>query len=42
MIVLTAMCRNGAIELQEPLPTEFEGQKIQVTVEKIEQVKGLS
>lgn len=39
MVVLIARCRNGVIELQEPLPEEFEGQKIQVQTEKIEPVE---
>lgn len=39
MVVLKATCRNGVIELQEPLPAEFEGQQIQVQVEKIESVE---
>lgn len=39
MVVLKATCRNGVIELQEPLPAEFEGQQIQVQVEKIKSVE---
>ena len=35
MVVLTATYRNGVIELQEPLPAEFEGQQIQILVEKL-------
>lgn len=39
MVVLTATYRNGVIELQEPLPAEFEGQQIQVQIEKLELVE---
>ncbi len=39
MLVLMATYRNGVIELQEPLPAEFEGKQIQIQVEEIEPVE---
>ncbi|MEL7227845.1 MAG: DUF2281 domain-containing protein [Cyanobacteria bacterium P01_D01_bin.36] len=35
MVVLTATYRNGVIELEQPLPEEFEGKQIQIQVEEI-------
>ena len=32
MVVLTATCKNGVIEFEEPLPTDLEGKTIQVTI----------
>jgi Protein of unknown function (DUF2281) len=36
MVVLTATCRNGVIELDQPLPSELEGKQVQVTVQEVE------
>ena len=35
MVVLRATYRNGVIELEQPLPDEFEGKQIQVQIEEI-------
>lgn len=35
MVVLTATYRNGVIELEQPLPEEFEGKQIQIQIEEI-------
>ena len=35
MVVLTATYRNGVIELEQPLPDEFEGKQIQIQIEEI-------
>jgi predicted DNA-binding antitoxin AbrB/MazE fold protein len=35
MVVLTATYRNGVIELEQPLPAEFEGTQIQIQIEEI-------
>ena len=35
MVVLNATCRNGIIELEAPLPIEFEGKQVQVMLEEI-------
>ena len=35
MIVLTATYRNGVIELEQPLPEEFDGKQIQIQVEAL-------
>ncbi|NJL90235.1 MAG: hypothetical protein HC916_10920 [Coleofasciculaceae cyanobacterium SM2_1_6] len=32
MIVLTATCKNGVLELEQPLPTELEGEKLRIEV----------
>ena len=40
MVVSTATYRNGAIELTQPLPEEFEGKQIQIQIEEIKE--GLS
>ena len=34
MVVLNAICRNGMIELENPLPKELEGKQIQITVQE--------
>ena len=39
MVVLTATCRNGVIELTEPLPAELEGKQIQIQVKEIEPIE---
>jgi Protein of unknown function (DUF2281) len=36
MVVLTATCRNGVIELEQPLPSELEGKQIQVIIQSVE------
>jgi hypothetical protein len=38
MVVLTATYRNGVIELEQPLPAEFEGKQIQIQIEEIKTV----
>ena len=35
MIVLTATCRNGIIQLDQRLPDNLEGKKIQVMVQEV-------
>ena len=35
MVVLTATCRNGVIQLDQRLPDELEGKKIQVMVQEV-------
>lgn len=35
MVVLNATCRNGIIELEAPLPIEFEGKQVQIMLEEI-------
>jgi predicted DNA-binding antitoxin AbrB/MazE fold protein len=35
MVVLTATYQNGVIELEQPLPAEFEGKQIQIQIEEI-------
>jgi len=35
MVVLTATCRNGGIQLDQPLPQELEGKQIQITVQEV-------
>jgi ribosomal protein S3 len=35
MVVLMATYRNGVIELEQPLPEEFEGKQIQIQIEEI-------
>jgi hypothetical protein len=35
MVVLTATCKNGVIQFNQPLPPELEGKQIQVTIEEI-------
>ena len=35
MIVLTATCRNGVIQLDQQLPEDLEGKKIQVMVQEV-------
>lgn len=35
MVILKATYRNGVIELDQPLPVEFEGKQIQLQVEEI-------
>lgn len=37
MVVLTATYRNGIIELEQPLPEEFEGKQIQIQIEEIKE-----
>lgn len=36
MVVLKATYRNGVIELEQPLPDEFEGKQIQIQIEEIQ------
>lgn len=36
MVVLKATYRNGVIELEHPLPEEFEGKQIQLQIEAVE------
>lgn len=36
MVIVTATCRNGEIELTHPLPPELEGKQIQIQIEAIE------
>ena len=35
MVVLTATCRNGIIQLDQRLPDNLEGKKIQVMVQEV-------
>jgi Protein of unknown function (DUF2281) len=35
MVVLTATCRNGVIQLDQQLPDDLEGKKIKVMVEEV-------
>lgn len=35
MVILTATCRNGIIETEQPLPSELEGKQIQIKIEEI-------
>jgi len=35
MVVLTATCRNGVIQLDQRLPDDLEGKKIQVMVQEV-------
>ena len=32
MVVLTAICKNGVIEFDRPLPADLDGKTIQVTI----------
>jgi DNA-binding transcriptional regulator LsrR (DeoR family) len=36
MVVLNATYKNGIIQLEQPLPEEFEGKQIQVTIEAVQ------
>ena len=35
MVVLTATCRNGLIQLDQQLPDDLEGKQIQVVVQEV-------
>lgn len=35
MVILTATCRNGGIELAQPLPQELEGKQVQIKIEEL-------
>ena len=35
MVVLTATCRNGLIQLDQRLPDDLEGKQIQVVVQEV-------
>ena len=35
MVVLTATCRNGRLELDQPLPTELEGKQVQIRIQTL-------
>lgn len=37
MVVLTATYRNGVIELEQPLPEEFEGKQIQIQIKELKE-----
>ncbi|WP_181256744.1 DUF2281 domain-containing protein [Merismopedia glauca] len=36
MMVFTATCKNGVIQLDRPLPPDWEGKQIQVTIEEVD------
>jgi hypothetical protein len=40
MVVLTATCKNGIIQLDRPLPPDWEGKQIQVTIEEVTLLRG--
>jgi hypothetical protein len=35
MVVLNATCKNGLIQLDQPLPEDLEGKQIQVIVQEV-------
>jgi hypothetical protein len=39
MVVLTATCKNGIIQLDRPLPPDWEGKQIQVTIEEVKSLQ---